>query len=172
MNLQEIYLKILESNIINFIIMISILTLIFKKFKLGRIIDNFANEIQSTVTTSFDAVQNALGEYKAARKEQREIPAKKEEILNNARSMAEKLAEKNKEEILKKETELDKSYEKTQTAIYQRGVQKTANDIQGAVLLLATDTIQNIMTNEIRAKSIFMALDEFDKLEGVIKWMN
>lgn len=61
---------------------------------MGRIIDNFANEIQSTVTTSFDAVQNALGEYKAARKEQREIPAKKEEILNNARSMAEKLAEK------------------------------------------------------------------------------
>lgn len=172
MSLQEIYIKILESNIINFIIMVSILTFIFKKFKLGTIIDNFANDIQSKVTTSFDAVQNALKEYKEKRKEQREIPNKKEKIINDAKLMAKKLEDKNKEDILKKEIELDKSYEKVQNSLHRRSVEKTAQDIQAAVLNLTKDTIKNMMTEEMQVKSIFMALDEFDKLEGVIKWKN
>ena len=169
MNLQEIYLKILESNIINFIIMVSILTFIFKKFRLGTIIDNFANDIQNKVTTSFDAVQNALKEYKETRKEQRENPNKKEKILNNAKLIAKKLEDKNREEIIKKEIELDKNCEKMQDSIYSRTVQKTAGDIQGAVYTLAKDTIQNMMTEEMQVKSVYLALDEFDKMEGVIR---
>ena len=168
MNLQEIYLKILESNIINFIIMVSILTFIFKKFELGKIIDNFANDIQNKVTTSFDAVQNALKEYKEKRKEQREIPNKKEKIINEAKLIAKKLEDKNKEDIIQKEIELDKSFEKAQNALYRRSVEKTTQDIQTAVLYLAKDTIKNMMTEEMQVKSIYLALDEFDKMEGVI----
>ena len=85
MHNESLFLTVLESNIINFLIMMSILVWIFKKFNLGKIIDNLADDIKNNVVTSAEAVQNALKEYKETRKESREIPNKKKEILDDAK---------------------------------------------------------------------------------------
>ena len=102
MHNESLFLTVLESNIINFLIMMSILVWIFKKFNLGKIIDNLADDIKNNVVTSAEAVQNALKEYKETRKESREIPNKKQEILDDAKESVKRLDEKSLEEIKQK----------------------------------------------------------------------
>ena len=166
MNMQNLYITVLESNIINFLIMTGVLVLIFKKFKLGRIIDNFANDIQNTVITSSEAVKEAVDDYKLTRKKSRDIGQKKEEIIKNAQNAALKLKEKNKAEIEKKERELEENGEKLKGVFYERKVHKTANEIQLAVYNLACDTVKDILNDEIQNKTIIDALDELDKIEA------
>ena len=166
MNMQNLYITVLESNIINFLIMTGVLVLIFKKFKLGRIIDNFANDIQNTVITSSEAVKEAVDDYKQTRKKSRDIGQKKEEIIKNAQNAALKLKEKNKAEIEKKKRELEENGEKLKGVFYERKVHKTADEIQLAVYNLACDTVKDILNDEIQNKTIIDALDELDKIEA------
>lgn len=162
---QEIYLKILESNLINFIIMISILTWIFKKFNLGKIIDNITYDIKNNVTSSAEAVKNALDEYKKTKKDSKNIDTKKEEILNDAKNIIQKLNEKTVGEISKKEEELDKNAEKLKNTALDKKIQKTTDEIKEAVYQLSIDTIHSILNDDIQKKIISNSLDELDKIE-------
>ena len=58
----SLYQKILESNLVNFIIMMSILVLIFKKAKFGNFIDKMADDIRNSVMTSSEAAKKAINE--------------------------------------------------------------------------------------------------------------
>lgn len=86
-----LYQKILESNLLNFIIMVSILVVIFKKAKLGAIFDKMAADIQNSVMTSAEAAQAALKEYKEAKRSTKNTEAEKEEILSKARDGAQNM---------------------------------------------------------------------------------
>ena len=167
---QEFYIYILNSNIINFIIMVSILVFIFKKAHLGKFIDDIADDIKNNVASSGTAVQNALSEYKKTKKEFKNIDSKKQEIIDNAKKVAISLEEKNREDITKKEQELTKNADKMQEASYERKMQKTTQDVQNAVYVLSLDTINKMNNEELQKKLIFNALDEFDKVGGAEKW--
>lgn len=167
---QELYLYILNSNIINFIIMVSLLVLIFKKAKLGKFFDDITDDIKNNVTTSAEAVKNALNEYKKTKKDLKNIDVKKQEIINSAIETSDLLKKNNKEEIEKKEQELYLASEKSKEAFYQKKMQKTTEEIQNAIYTLTIGTIKNMDNNEVQEKLIMKALDEFDKIEGVQNW--
>lgn len=166
---QEIYELILESNVINFSIMIYVLVWIFKTFKLGKVIDSMSEDIKKNVTSSAQIVQNAISEYKKTKKEAKNIGNIKEELLMEAKESAKRLEEKNQAEIEAKESELEDSFNKVQEIIFERKLQKTTNEIQNAVYQVSIDTIKTMLNDDIQNKIISNCLDEFDKI-GEVKW--
>ncbi|MDO5437608.1 MAG: hypothetical protein Q4F80_05370 [bacterium] len=166
---ESLYIAILNSNLINFLIMTGILVWVFKKFKLGQVIDSITDDIKNNVVTSAEAVQNAINEYRKTKKESRNINVKKEEIIDNAKEIIRKLEEKNSDEIVKKETELDKNAEKLKVSVLDRKIQKTTEDIELAIYKLSVETIQNMMDLNLQKKIIIDSLDEFDRIEGVLR---
>lgn len=167
---QELYIYLLKSNIINFIIMMCILVFVFKKAHLGKLIDNIADDIKNNVVSSGTAVQNALSEYKKTKREFKNIDTRKQEIIDNTKKTIALLEKSNKEDIEKKEQELSKNADKLQEAFYGKKLQKTTQDIQDAVYTLSLDAINKMDNNELQKRLIFSALDEFDKVEGAEKW--
>lgn len=165
---QELYTYILHSNIINFTIMISILVCIFKKAKLGNMIDSIENDIKKNLATSAEAVQNALSEYKKAKREARELEAKKEEIIKNAKEVAESLNKSNEEYIEKKQKDLDLSAEKAKESYYTRKIQKTTYEIQEIIYNLSMEALKDTNNDELQKNLILNSLDEFDRIEGAL----
>ena len=104
---MTLYQKILESNLINFIIMVSVLVFIFKKAKLGVFFDKMADEIRNSVMSSADAAQAALKEYKEAKRSTRNTESEKAEILNKAKNSALNMENSAKEHLLGEEKLLD-----------------------------------------------------------------
>ena len=88
MHEMTLYQRILESNLVNFIIMVTILTVIFKKFRLGIIFDKMADDIRTSVMTSSEAAQAALKEYKEAKRSTKNLNNEKNEIIERAKSTA------------------------------------------------------------------------------------
>ena len=168
---QEIYEYILHSNLINFLIMVYLLALIFKKFKLGNILDKISYEIIHNVETSANAVQKALSEYKEAKRESRTVNQKTDKIISDAKEKIEKFKEKNAVEIKEKEELLEKNVEKQEVAYLDRRIQKTTNEIKCAISKLSVETIKSMLNEELHKKIIVDAMDELDSIGEVeIRW--
>lgn len=164
---QEIYEYILHSNLINFLIMVYLLALIFKKFKLGNILDKISYEIIHNVETSANAVQKALSEYKEAKRESRTVNQKTDKIISDAKEKIEKFKEKNAVEIKEKEELLEKNVEKQEVAYLDRRIQKTTNEIKCAISKLSVETIKSMLNEELHKKIIVDAMDELDSIGEV-----
>lgn len=168
---QEIYEYILHSNLINFLIMVYLLALIFKKFKLGNILDKISYEIIHNVETSANAVQKALSEYKEAKRESRTVNQKTDKIISDAKEKIEKFKEKNAVEIKEKEELLEKNVEKQEVVYLDRRIQKTTNEIKCAISKLSVETIKSMLNEELHKKIIVDAMDELDSIGEVeIRW--
>lgn len=165
---QEFYLYILHSNLINFLIVLSTIIFVFKKFKLGKIIDSIAEDIKTNVKSSSEAVENALIEYKKTKKESRGLEEKKNKIIENAKSIIENLKEANLEKIEEKQNIMEQNAEKLMKSYKSRKIQKTAEKIQQAVYTLSLSATKELMNDDIQKQSIMNALDEFDNLKGVL----
>lgn len=167
MNLQELYIKILETNTLNFIIMVLILGLIYKKCKLALMFDDMQNNISDKVRKSQLAVQKAIEEYKTARKNSRNKDSIKENITKEANETIEKLKLKNKESLEQKKEELEEQYEKNKVFYIENKVQKTADEIKDVVLELSKEIIEEKMNPETQRKVILDCLKELDNIEEV-----
>ncbi len=165
MNFQEIYEIILESNLINFIIVMATLVYIFKKCNLGSVIDKMADDIKNNVLTSADAVKAALSDYKKIKNNSKNLEDKKQEIIQDANLIVEKLSEKNKEEIQRKSDEIEAQAQKTQEILYGRKVSKTAKQIQQKIFELSRLQIKNMLDDNMQVQLIKNSLEELDKID-------
>jgi len=167
-----LYQKILESNLVNFIIMVSILTLIFKKAKLGSIFDKMADDIRTSVMTSADAAQAALKEYKEAKRSTKNTEKEKEEVLNKAKNSALSM-ENNASNLLLNEIKL--ADERCNIQIednVKRAKETAAGEIYQTVAKLAEDEIKNRLLNskdkdELQKRLIDKSIEEIDTLEEI-----
>lgn len=169
----SLYQRILESNLINFIIMISILTFIFKKAKLGLIIDKMADEVKNTVSNSVQAARNAVFEYKNIKKSLKNTEDEKQNIIANAKNTAKNMEESLRSSIQNEENLLD---EKCARKI-QNDIKKTEDaavfEIFDIVRILAEDEIKRLIFEDkdgvLQNRLIEKAIDEIDNidLEGV-----
>ena len=130
--------------------MLSVLVVIFKKAKLGNMIDSIENDIKNNVTTSTEAVSHALDEYKKAKKEARTLESKKEEIIERANKVADDLNKTNEEYIEKKQNELESNAEKTKEAYYTRKVQKTTLEVQEIIYNLSLEALKDTNSDELQ----------------------
>ncbi len=166
-----LYQRILESNLINFIIMVSILTLIFKKAKLGAIFDKMADDIKTSVMTSSEAAQNAIKEYKEAKRSTKNLQLEKDEILSKANTGAENMQKTAQVQIEKEEKLLDEKC----SAQIENNIKKTKNDSASEILdeILnkaekeIKNRIQNDENNQLQRKFIEKSIEEIDKIEKI-----
>lgn len=159
---EELYITILNSNIINFTIMVSILVFIFKKFNLGKIFDDITDDIRKNVVSSAEATKNALNKYKEAKKELKTADSKKQAIIEDAKLQIEKITLKNESDIIAKKADLDDVQEKTKEVMTQRMKEKVAHDFKDAIYTLSIDVIKENLTEDESFASIKTALDELD----------
>lgn len=169
---MSLYQKILESNLINFIIMVSILVFIFKKAKLGVFFDKMADEIRNSVMSSADAAQAALKEYKEAKRSTKNTESEKLEILNKAKDTASNMADSAKELLLREEKNLDEKCAEKIEDDTKRVKEKTADEIFNAVMKLSYAEVrkrlfENDNRAEIQKSLIDKSIEEIENLAEV-----
>lgn len=165
--MEELYLKLLESNLVNFIIMISILVVIFKKARLGYFIDKMADNIRNSVSSSAEAAKVAMDEYRAARKEARNIPSVKEEISTKAKETSNNIVLTAEAALQDIQNELDKKAQNEISSVLDKEKENTANEIYSAVLNLAEEEILKRLTPDMQQKLIEKGIDELNALGGL-----
>ena len=106
---MSLFEQILQTNLINFLIMISTLVLIFKKAHLGDLIEKMANDVRLKVEESSKRTQDALSEYKSTKREVKDAPKLQEEIISTAHNSAKNLVLKIEEKSKLKQDETIKA---------------------------------------------------------------
>lgn len=158
--------KFLETNTINFIIMVSLLVFIFKKARLGTMIDKIADDIKNNVEKSEMSVEEALKEYEETKIIVKDTPQLQETIIKKAQDNAQNIKEKIESQTNSIEKELNDSLEK----IYQNQNDKikktTIKEIYLACVDIAQEEVVKKLDENIHRKLINTSIDEIDRIEG------
>ncbi|MBQ8636180.1 hypothetical protein IJ425_08530 [bacterium] len=163
---MSIFEQILNTNVINFLIVISTLVLIFRKAHLGDLIEKMAQDVKSQVEKSSIDAQNALGEYKATKKAVKDTPKIQEEIIATAKSNAQILKEKIEEKTKSQEEEIKCNIEKIFASQSEKAKKLTIKEIYNACVDLAQEEVIKRLNNETHKRIIQSSIDELDKIEG------
>ncbi len=163
---MSIYEQILNSNIINFLIVVMTLVLIFKKAHLGDLIEKMASDVKLKVEKSSALAQGAISEYKTIRKQTKNTPFLQEEIIaaakNNAQILKNNINQKTKLTV----NEIKAGLEKIYSAQKEKEKNATLIDVYNAAVNLAADEVKNGLNAEIQKKIINLSIDELDKIQG------
>lgn len=164
----SLYQRILESNLINFIIMVSILILIFKKANLGSIIDKMASDIKEKVMTSASAAQDALSEYKKTKKSIKTLDSDKEKIIEQAKENINSIKQKTSNDISTEEKSLDIKLHKNIETLERKTKDNTVDEVFNAVIDEAQNVIIKNLDDETQKSLIEKCIIEIDAM-GEIK---
>lgn len=163
----SLYQKILESNLVNFIIMMSILVLIFKKAKLGNFIDKMADDIRNSVMTSSEAAKKAINEYKEAKKSTKNLQAEKNEIITRAKTSALNIEDSAKEKLQIEQKNIDNKCAAQVQNVIEKAKSNTASEILDLVSELAEDEVKKRLDDTMQRRLIQKSINELDKLENL-----
>lgn len=163
----SLYEKILESNLINFIIMVWILVIIFKKAHLGYLIQRLADDVRNNVELSAKHVQSALQEYKDARRSSKDTPVLKEKIISDAKENAQNLKEKIEYKTKIETEEIRQNLEKLSSAMGKKIQDSTINELYNNLVELAKDEVQNSLDNDTHKHLIQKSIEQIDNLDGI-----
>ena len=163
----SLYQKILESNLVNFIIMMSILVLIFKKAKFGNFIDKMADDIRNSVMTSSEAAKKAINEYKEAKKRNKNLQAEKNEIITRAKTSALNIEDSAKEKLQIEQKNIDNKCAAQVQNVIEKAKSNTASEILDLVSELAEDEVRKRLDDTMQRRLIQKSINELDKLENL-----
>lgn len=163
---MSLFEQILNTNIINFLIVISTLIFIFKKAHLGDLIEKMANDAREKIKKSEADAQNAISEYKNAKYISSQTPKMQDEIMQNAKTTARNFKEKIQNETLQKKVQIIGEIEKIQSNNAQKIKKMTTDEIYNACIDIAQDEIIQRLNDDFHKKIINSSIDELDKIEG------
>lgn len=158
--------EILQSNLINFSIVIIFLSYIWKKYNLSSFIKNKIDEI--TITISSSKTENAKKEkqLEEAHKKLFNADFEKEEILKQAKKSAELMSSKIKEDTLSEIKKIHDKKEKQLELYTKSQKEKLKKELAEISVQMAEDNIIQHLNEENHKKLI----DEFiEKLDGTKK---
>jgi F0F1-type ATP synthase membrane subunit b/b' len=162
---QEIYIKILESNLINFIIMVWLLALIFKKAKLEKVFDNMAQDIKEKVQTTREAAESVLKDYEAAKEDAAQVPQIEKEILKKANVTAQAFEEKGEEELRKNLDSIASNLKKTLENVSERFKEETVEEFYSNALDLTQDYVIQNLDEKTHKYLIEKAIEKLERVE-------
>lgn len=163
---MSLFEQILNTNIINFIIVISTLALIFKKAHLADIIEKLANDVKLNVEKSSMSAQSAISEYKTTKKQTKDTPKLQEEIINNAKINAQNIKEKIEQKANFAIEEIKASLEKIYSTQENKKRTSTINEVSLACINLAQNETQALLNEQTQKQLIDSSIDELDKIQG------
>ena len=146
--------NLLSTNIINFIIVLSVLTLIFKKAHLGEAIDKLALDIQNKVETTTQNVENATKDYEATKESIQDVPKFQEEILENTQRSADALKAKIEQKANKREEEIECKVQAFLKGQKEKAKKMTVKEVYLACVNLAQEEILKRLDEKMHKKLI------------------
>ena len=158
--------KIIETNIINFLIVLSTLVWIFKKAHLGSIIQKMADDIKTDVEESSQKASNALKEYKETRKATRGTEELQEKILKQAQTNAQLIKERIEEKAQIQKKDIKSNMKNAFEQIKEHYKNLTIDEIYSAGIELAKLEILKRLDKELHKKLINSSIDEIANIEG------
>lgn len=158
--------NLLKTNLINFIIVLSILTLIFKKARLGELIDKMALDIQDKVEVTSQDVEKAQQEYEATRESVREVPQIQERILENAQRSADGLRKKIEQKANQREKEIECKVEAYLKSQKEKSRKVTIKEVYLACVDLAQEEILKRLDAKMHKKLINNSIEELENIKG------
>ena len=162
----SLFEKILETNLINFLIVISTLVWIFKKAHLGDLIQKMADDVKTSVEESSQNALNAINDYKETRKATRGTEQLQEKIIKQAQRNAVSIKEKIEEKTAQKRDEIKSNLLKAFEDQKENFKNLTVDDVYQASVELAKLEVLKRLNKDIHKKLINTSIEELDKIEG------
>lgn len=166
MHEMSLFEAILNTNIVNFLIVIYTLVLIYKKAHLGDLIAKMADDIRLSVEKSNEEKEKALQEYEKTKEFVSDTQQLQDEIKNQAKLSAENIKRKTEEKTVLQQQELLSHLERIFKSQKQRFKNLTLEDVYSASVNLAKEEILKRLDEKIHKKLINSSIDELDKIEG------
>lgn len=163
----SLFEAILNTNIINFLIVLSTLVWIFKKFNLGQLIDKMALDVKEKVEKSALDTKEAIKEYKTVKKETANTPKLQEEIIKKAQIEAQNLKENIEKTTQLKEQEIISTIEKNHQTLVEKFKKAATNEIYLSCINIAQDEVIKRLDETNHKKIINSSIDELDKIESI-----
>ncbi len=162
----SLFEAILNTNIINFIIVIYTLALIYKKAHLGDLIAKMADEVRLSVEKSTENKEKALKEYEETKELVSDTQQLQDEIKSQAKLSAENIKRKTEEKTVLQQKELLSHLERIFKSQAQRFKNLTLEDVYSASINLAKEEVLARLDEKIHKKLINSSIDELDKIKG------
>ncbi|GBF22701.1 F-type H+-transporting ATPase subunit b' [Candidatus Gastranaerophilus sp. (ex Termes propinquus)] len=159
--------KLVTSNLLNFLIMLWLLSLIWKKAKLSVHISNLAEKTRRKIEESKKRVQDALLELEQTKENEKDWEAQRQHIAQDSKNTA-SLMEKN----IANETELSlKELQETYNVLVEKyGIKakkQTVAKVYDASLELAKEHIEKNMNDEVHKDLINKGIDDIKKMDKI-----
>lgn len=165
---MSLFEQILQTNLINFIIVVSTLVLIFKKAKLDLLIEKMALDVKEKVEKSSKNAQSALSEYKTTKKSLKDIPLQQEEIISLAKNNSQNIKEKTEYKTQLHCNELKNGLERTFSSQKENFKNLTIDEVYQSSIDLAQKETLKRLDFDTQKKLIDLSINELDKIEGSI----
>lgn len=162
----SLFEKILSTNIINFLIVVSTLVWIFKKAHLGNLIERMAEEIRESIEKSSIDTKKALDEYKQTKKATKGTELLQEKIINQAKINAETIKEKIEAKTIAQRDEIKSRLAKTFENQEQNYKNLTIEEVYTVSIELAKEEILKRLNKDVHKKLINSSINELDNIEG------
>lgn len=160
--------KILETNLINFIIVISTLVWIFKKAHLGEIINKMANDIKANVEKNELELHNARNDYSNAKKSVKDTPKLRQEIIEKIQVLTIEEKDKIQNETKLKKEQIENFARDKKISDTKKFKTSVIDSIYNVSLNLAKEETIKLLNSdkgiELHNKIIESLIDDLDKL--------
>lgn len=156
----------LETNIVNFAIVVATIIWICKKFHAAELIQKMADNIQASVEKSSKDAADAIEEYKQVKQSVKNTPELKEEIKLQAEKNAKCIKEKIEKDTAVKQSEIKQSLTKIFANQFEKYNQQTLNKVYTASIELAKEEIIKRLDSKMHKKLIKSSIKELDNVEG------
>lgn len=166
---MSLFEQILQTNLINFIIVVLTLIYIFKKAKLGLLLEKMASDVKEKVEKSSNSAQSAISEYKATKKSLKDLPNEQNQIISLAKINSQKLKEKVENKTQLQCDEIKSGLEKTFSSQKETFKNLTVDEVYKACVDLAQKETLKRLNLDIHKKLVDLSVEELDKVEeGVL----
>lgn len=165
-NIIEIFKYILESNIINFLIMVWLLCILCKKFELSSILSKSVDAVEDYIEKSKCEKQNSVKKIKEAQDLMDKLPSQVDEIEKFTKQKTDVFKKQLEENTLKTIQKVENNIEK----IKNIDEKKTSNAIMERSFYMSIEKAQSDIINMLKSdpnlhnKFIDESLNELEKI--------
>lgn len=158
--------NLLSTNLINFLIVLSVLILIFKKIRASELLEKLAQDIQNKVEKVDVDAQKASEEYEATKEAVRDVPKIQEQILENAQRSADNLKAKIEKKANQREKEIEYKVEAFLKGQKEKYKKMTIKEVYLACVELAQEEILKKLDLKMHKKLVNNSIEELENIKG------
>lgn len=164
---MEIWKLLVESNTINFLIVLSVILFIAKKMNISEKINNIEDEIKNFVDASTDEKKNSEVELKKIEDKIKLLPCEIEDMNKTAQINIESITQGIENQVIEKKKDIDGNANRILNLETKKFKSKIINTVTEASINLAKENaIKQLENNkELHCHYIEEAINEIDKVK-------